>query len=155
MKSLAKGVRVGVLEEGLHEHQVIFLRQGTEVSDYRPVEIKGKRGENDGENRKDRPSTKRAPRLGAPKCNTEAGLVSIGAGIKGLRTLVYCMTDEKKSDSQDVVHEVLEGGLARQRVVQDLLEYSKRVHVVQHRLEAYSVVCLHLIQSSRLPGPFL
>ncbi len=44
-----------------------------------------------------------------------------------------------KNHSQDEVHQVLEGRLAGERVIQQLLEHSKRVDVVHHRLEGDSV----------------
>lgn len=45
----------------------------------------------------------------------------------------------KGSHLQDEVHEVLEGRLAGERIVQHLLEHSKSVDVVQHRFVGGSV----------------
>ena len=53
------------------------------------------------------------------------------------------------------MHQVLEGRFSGERVVQDLLKHSKGVDVVQHWLQAYSVVGLPSVQSSRLPSSLL
>lgn len=38
-QTLAEGMRLGVLEEGLHEDQVVLLRQNAEMPYDRPVPI--------------------------------------------------------------------------------------------------------------------
>lgn len=38
-QTLAEGMRLGVLEESLHEDQVVFLRQNAEMPYDRPVQI--------------------------------------------------------------------------------------------------------------------
>lgn len=42
----------------------------------------------------------------------------------------------KGADSLHVVHEMLQGGLPAERIVQNFLEYTQSVDVVQHSLEA-------------------
>lgn len=63
-------------------------------------------------------------------------------------------TAEEASHSQDEVHQVLEGGLAGERVVQDLLEHSQRVDVVKHSLTGDCVAGLP-IKVERLASSLL
>lgn len=53
------------------------------------------------------------------------------------------------------MHQVLEGGLAGKRIVQHLLEHSKRVDVVQHRLAGDAVARLPVVPFSRLSSSLL
>lgn len=70
----------------------------------------------------------------------DCGYSSVG-GTRGECSLLKEMSAEG-SHLRDEVHEVLEGRLASERVVQDLLEHSKRVDVVQNRLTGDSVAGL-------------
>lgn len=56
---------------------------------------------------------------------------------------------------QDEVHEVLEGGFAGERIVQHLLEHSKRVDVVQHRLGGQFVARVSVVRLNALSSSLL
>lgn len=51
--------------------------------------------------------------------------------------------------------QVFEGGLAGERVVQDLLEHAKRVDIVKHRLVGEAVARLPAVHCKRLPSSLL
>lgn len=64
-------------------------------------------------------------------------------------------SEHQGSHLQDEVHEVLEGRLAGERIVQHLLEHSKSIDVVQHRLAGDSVAGLTTALFGGLPSSLL